>query len=145
MPYHVFVCALHSGSSSDSVRLWANSQEPCELEKKPHNRKRHPQNIETPGPRATRGLLYVCHPPLASVRAGHGCTRGCTGPTLEEHFLYISLSVMQQITGYVIKAAQARRQRKGNPWRKILFCYTEKGVWKCLVPCKHRESLEDEE
>jgi len=36
---------------------------------------------------AQRELFYMYHPPLASVRAGHGCTRGYAGPTLEEHFL----------------------------------------------------------
>lgn len=37
------------------------------------------------------------------------------------------------------------RDREGaNPWRKILFCCTEKRIWKCLLPYKCRGSLEVE-
>lgn len=46
-------------------------------------------NPSTSKHQAQRELLYMYHPPLASVRVGQGCTRGYNGPILEEHFLYI--------------------------------------------------------
>lgn len=134
------LCALCVHFIQGHLVTLPNSQKPCELRKKKkrNNRKRQPWYIQTPGPK--RALAHV--PPTPGIsKSWAWLHKGCVGPTLKEHFLYISCE-MQQTTGYVISPGY--ETEKGRALGEKHSIVAQRRVWKYLLPYKYRGSSEDE-
>lgn len=124
MRCHVLVSAFHLEPSTDSARFWANSQEPCKLEKK-YYRKIDPWHVPATGPK--RALVHA-GPTPGFFKSWAQLHKRLNWTYPRRKFLSISLSELQQTKGYVIKAAQA--MRKDESLENNALCCTEKRVRK---------------